>query len=72
MPSRCTLKTRCYLLPITRSSPLSTQQLEPFDFIVNSELYYVEELFPLLLWTMRQFSSPQTVIWSCFIDRPFS
>jgi hypothetical protein len=35
-------------------SPLSTQQLAPFDIIVCSELYYKPELFQELLWTLRR------------------
>ncbi|KAL6761652.1 hypothetical protein V8C86DRAFT_2529825 [Haematococcus lacustris] len=53
-------------------SPLSTQQLPVFDVIICSELYYIEALFPELLWTLRRLSGPHTVIWSIFIDRPFS
>mmetsp|Transcript_3816 Transcript_3816/g.6327 ORF Transcript_3816/g.6327 Transcript_3816/m.6327 type:complete len:249 (-) Transcript_3816:42-788(-) len=53
-------------------STLSTQALGTFDIIICSELYYIERLFPDLLWTLRRFAGPDTIVHSIFIDRPFS
>lgn len=44
------------LLPPACRSPLSTQALGSFDYIICSELYYIERLFPELLWTLRRYT----------------
>lgn len=44
----------------------------PFDFIISAEIVYLEETHDLLLWTWERFCAPQTVIYSVFINRPFS
>ncbi|KAF5836911.1 hypothetical protein DUNSADRAFT_5242 [Dunaliella salina] len=54
------------------NSPLSTQNTGAFDVIICSELYYLEQLYPDILWTLKKFSRPGTVVWSVFVDRPFS
>mmetsp|Transcript_10376 Transcript_10376/g.22868 ORF Transcript_10376/g.22868 Transcript_10376/m.22868 type:complete len:259 (+) Transcript_10376:154-930(+) len=51
---------------------LSKEEQAPFDFIISAELVYLEETHDLLLWTMQKLCSPQTIIYSVFINRPFS
>ncbi|CAE7326779.1 EEF1AKMT3 [Symbiodinium sp. KB8] len=43
-----------------------------YDVIVSAELVYLEETHDLLLWTWDRFCSPETTIYSVFINRPFS
>lgn len=43
-----------------------------YDFIISAEVVYLEETHDLLLWTWDRFCGPETVIFSVFINRPFS
>mmetsp|Transcript_67100 Transcript_67100/g.148859 ORF Transcript_67100/g.148859 Transcript_67100/m.148859 type:complete len:212 (-) Transcript_67100:77-712(-) len=43
-----------------------------FDVIISAELVYLEETHDLLLWCWDRFAGPDTVIYSAFINRPFS
>eukprot|EP00960_Hanusia_phi_P035492 751748-Hanusia_phi.AAC.1 len=45
---------------------------ETFDFVILSELFYDQESHEDLLWTLRQATSPGSVVYSVFCDRPFS
>uniref|UniRef100_A0A7S2K6T6 Calmodulin-lysine N-methyltransferase n=1 Tax=Zooxanthella nutricula TaxID=1333877 RepID=A0A7S2K6T6_9DINO len=45
---------------------------QPFDFVISAELVYLEETHDLLLYTWQRLCSPQTQIYSVFINRPFS
>lgn len=55
-----------------RDSPEMAGLQEEFDYIISAELVYLEETHDLLLWTLDRFCGPQTVIYSIFINRPFS
>mmetsp|Transcript_122651 Transcript_122651/g.308369 ORF Transcript_122651/g.308369 Transcript_122651/m.308369 type:complete len:260 (-) Transcript_122651:111-890(-) len=45
---------------------------QPFDFVISAELVFLEETHDLLLWTWQKVCRPETVIFSVFINRPFS
>eukprot|EP00747_Dinoflagellata_sp_TGD_P178619 gnl/TRDRNA2_/TRDRNA2_27883_c0_seq1.p1 gnl/TRDRNA2_/TRDRNA2_27883_c0~~gnl/TRDRNA2_/TRDRNA2_27883_c0_seq1.p1 ORF type:complete len:252 (+),score=45.51 gnl/TRDRNA2_/TRDRNA2_27883_c0_seq1:123-878(+) len=51
--------------------PLAAENAS-FDFIISSELVYLEETHDLLVWTLQRFCAPHTVVYSVFINRPFS
>jgi len=53
------------------SSALATEE-QPFDFIISAELVFLEELHELLLWTFLKAMGPETVVYSVFVNRPFS
>eukprot|EP00927_Polykrikos_kofoidii_P061243 TRINITY_DN56100_c0_g1_i1.p1 TRINITY_DN56100_c0_g1~~TRINITY_DN56100_c0_g1_i1.p1 ORF type:complete len:263 (+),score=52.74 TRINITY_DN56100_c0_g1_i1:110-898(+) len=48
------------------------ESLQPFDFIIAAELVYVEETFELLIWTWQRLCMRDTVIYSIFMNRPWS
>lgn len=47
-------------------------ETQPFDFVISAELVFLEETHDLLLWTWQKVCSPETAIYSVFINRPFS
>merc|ERR1711871_21180 len=55
-----------------RVSALAMEEASSFNFIIAAELVYLEETHDLLLWTWEHFCTPETVIYSVFINRPFS
>jgi predicted nicotinamide N-methyase len=52
-------------------SALASEDRE-YDVILGSELYYIEETFMPLIWTLKKFMTPRTVYYSIFLNRPFS
>lgn len=50
----------------------NAEDFVPFDFIISAELVFLEETHDLLIWTLDRLCAPQTVIYSVFINRPFS
>jgi len=43
-----------------------------FDVVVCAELVYLEETHQLLIWTWDKICTPDTIIYSIFVNRPFS
>merc|ERR1719359_1468248 len=49
-----------------------SEENRAFDVIIAAELIYVEEVFDLLLWTLKRLCLPHTVVYSIFLNRPWS
>lgn len=43
-----------------------------FDVVISAELVYLEETHMLLIWTWAKVCTPDTIIYSIFVNRPFS
>jgi len=54
-----------------RNSALSSET-GVYDVIISAECVFLEELHQDLLWSLDHFSGPDTIIWSVFLNRPFS
>merc|ERR1712204_44954 len=52
--------------------PLFAGQEQRFDFVISAELVFLEETHDLLLWTWQHAVGPETIVYSVFINRPFS
>eukprot|EP00929_Paragymnodinium_shiwhaense_P003136 TRINITY_DN103558_c0_g1_i1.p1 TRINITY_DN103558_c0_g1~~TRINITY_DN103558_c0_g1_i1.p1 ORF type:complete len:234 (-),score=55.39 TRINITY_DN103558_c0_g1_i1:59-760(-) len=48
------------------------EESRTFDIIISAELVYIEEVFEMLLWTWKRICKSHTVVWSIFLNRPFS
>ena len=59
-----------------KDSPLSKEVAEganpPYDIIILAEVFSIPDLHPELVWTVKQFCHRNIVIWSMFMNRPFS
>lgn len=53
-------------------SEMEAADFVPFDVVISAELVYLEETHDLLLWTIERACAPCTVVYSVFINRPFS
>ena len=58
-----------------RDSPLSKEVAEgaaPYDIIILAEVFSIPEIHEELVWTVKQFCHESVVIYSMFMNRPFS
>lgn len=58
-----------------KDSPLSkevAQGAPAYDIIILAEVFSIPDLHPELVWTVKQFCHKDVIIWSMFMNRPFS